>query len=106
MICDAILVLCEIAGARYSFSLTIKLPLIPHRCRTSVIFISSLQSVILSGVISVMYLSLTFLLLASRNDFLIGSILLANKGRVCSIQVLTLCSALEKNWISLDRKSV
>ena len=67
-------VLFETAGARYSFSLTMKLPLIPSRCLTSAIFINSLQYEIFSVLISVMYLNFTSLSLASRNDFLIGDI--------------------------------
>ena len=74
--------LFETAGARYSFSLTIKLPLIPSKCLTSAIFINSLQYEIFSVVISVMYLNFTSLALASRNDFLIDSIPRANDGRV------------------------
>src|SRR5215472_900080 len=81
---------CEVAGARYSISLTIKLPLIPSRCRTSsTIDISSLQYEMLVSVISVRYLNFTPLLLASTKDLFIDSIPIANDGLVESIQVST-----------------
>jgi len=55
----------------------------------------------LEFVISVRYLNLTSLLLASRKDLFIDSMPMANDGRVWSMQVSIRFFALEKNCNSL-----
>ena len=73
----------ETIGAKYSVSLTMKFPFIPSKCQSSLMIdMSSLQYEIFSDVISVEYLSLTPLFLASINAFLIGSSAMAKWGRV------------------------